>query len=69
MKVPCAFCPYEVDLKEPGIWRLKTGWCQQRKTGGSNAIRLPKEHDQWAHNHCIDMETKQKISAVQEGMF
>lgn len=70
MKVKCHFCPYEVETNDKGIWRLATGWCQQRKSGGSNAIKMREDQDRWAHNACVEIEAKSgNLSAMQESLL
>jgi hypothetical protein len=56
--VPCHFCKQPMSTTTPGTYRKATGWIESRLGGGSNALRLPQQHDEWAHRGCIDREKR-----------
>lgn len=55
VEAPCAFCPEAVKLNDPKTHRLVSGWSVYRgRTGGTNTLRLRREHGQYAHGECVD---------------
>jgi hypothetical protein len=58
MKVPCHFCGNEIDTRSHTAYRKKTGWAQNRSGGGTNALALPEEHDEWACMICVDKKKR-----------
>lgn len=50
----CAMCGDAIDVRQPGVYRLMTGWVKNRSEGGGNAVTLAEKHNEWACNMCID---------------
>ena len=58
MILPCALCGEPLRTDQIGNYRKTTGWAEKRDAGGSNAIRLRKDLDEWAHGGCVDLEAR-----------
>ncbi len=54
MIVNCAICGDPLRTVDQGVYRYVEGWEKNRDQGGTNALRLRKPHDSWAHGHCVD---------------
>jgi hypothetical protein len=65
-KLKCAFCGDPVDPKCD--FRKVTGWECKRTDGGTNALRLREQHDEWAHKVCVDMEAR-KLNSRQQSLI
>lgn len=63
MTVNCHFCRNPIETKTLGVYRKVTGWAKIRAQGGSNAVSLQVEHDQWSCAGCI---TSQKLGINRE---
>ena len=50
----CAFCGMELDIRQPGVFQLTSGWVKNRSQGGGNAIALAERQPHWACAACID---------------
>jgi hypothetical protein len=61
MKVACDLCGKPVETSSLGTYRYVEGWEAQRSQGGTNAIRLRKSHDRFAHKTCIDLAAKGRL--------
>lgn len=66
--VKCDICKRTIDPQARNIFRLVTGWVQKRAGGGTNTVRLPSEHDIWAHKTCVDLAAS-GISSQQESLM
>lgn len=68
----CVYCNERVRLDAKGVWKLVTGWSQNRAKGGTNAIYDRREQGVYACDVCMKlrkMEVKKHISRDQEVMF
>ena len=53
----CTFCNEAITKPlDPGVWRKVTGWVQNRKQGGANAVRFPSDALAYAHAICLETE-------------
>lgn len=55
MRVRCYYCGESLDADRTGVYQLVRGWERRRKSGGTNAIRLPERADRWACHACIEI--------------
>lgn len=66
-KPTCVFCGEAVNPEFD--FRKVEGWERNRRSaGGTNAIRLRVQKDEWAHKFCIDKMAR-GIPANQGGLF
>lgn len=55
VRTTCAVCHQELELNEPRVHRLVSGWSTYRgAAGGTHTLRLRQEHHRYAHGECID---------------
>lgn len=66
--VMCDLCGHPIDVKNPSTYRITMGWTKRRGQGGTNAVRLPKYGDRFAHEACVDLASK-GIAPKQESML
>jgi hypothetical protein len=50
----CDYCYAPIKPDAIGISRRVTGWAENRKQGGANAIRYPETPTGYAHNVCLE---------------
>jgi hypothetical protein len=50
----CDACGEPVDPGAPGVWRQVTGWVQNRRDGGANAVAMPSKALAWSCRSCMD---------------
>lgn len=62
MALTCQFCKREVSPNAATTYRKVTGWVARRTQGGSNAIRLRQEHDEFACGQCIDLAKRGHVN-------
>lgn len=66
--VQCTFCGDDMDTRDYGIFQFVSGWIEQRRTGGANAIALPKRKHAYTCATCMD-RLKHHISPQQRTIF
>lgn len=49
----CSACGDPVDPNAVGVWRQVTGWVQNRRDGGANAVSLPSAPHEWSCHPCM----------------
>ena len=49
----CAVCGKPIESLRLAHQR-ESGWVRHRTQGGTNALRCRVQHDEWAHNTCVD---------------
>lgn len=64
----CTYCGLLVDSAAVGVWQRATGWVENRRQGGSNAIALPNKDTVYACGICID-RLRHNISPDQRTLF
>lgn len=52
--VPCHFCGKDTNIHAPLTARAVSGWTRPRSAGGTNALILRHQEDQWACYLCIE---------------
>lgn len=50
----CDYCGMGIDPDALGIARRVTGWTENRKNGGANAIRFQEAPTGFAHTVCLE---------------
>lgn len=52
----CALCGEHIrpGYDQKNAYRHASGWTRNRASGGTNALRLQKNSDKWAHSECVD---------------
>lgn len=50
----CSFCQQPVDPHGPRTYRRVVGWTRPRREGGTHALRLRRELDEYACADCVD---------------
>jgi hypothetical protein len=53
----CIFCGKE-GIDPERDYRKVSGFTKRRVGGGTNALKLTENHDEWAHRLCVDMQAK-----------
>lgn len=67
-RATCTYCQTFIDTNAIGVFELATGWCENRRKGGTNTIALAKRHARFACHECID-RLKHGISPDQQALF
>lgn len=66
--VPCALCGEQIAYEDvEDSYRLVVGWEKRRAQGGTNALRLRKPQEVFAHFECVEKEAH-GVAAGQQGL-
>ena len=65
----CALCRLPVDPDAKGEYVEQTGWCVNRRGGGTNQLSLRKETGRYAHGSCVRLAVKGIDPERQAGLF
>jgi hypothetical protein len=65
----CALCRRPVNPDAKGEYVEQTGWCVNRRGGGTNQLSLRKETGRYAHGGCVRLAVKGIDPERQEGLF
>lgn len=58
-----------VNPNAPGVFRRVTGWVENRKSGGANAVSLPGPPTAFCCKPCMDVQRLGGPGATQESLF
>ena len=67
--ITCVYCGLPVAPYATGTWREVTGWVQQRKAGGANAVKNQQDTGIYACQDCMELVKRGIDPGLQQPLF